>query len=392
MDLVPEERLSDNIVGTDAYEVPPRPKKEFLPWHRPRKQLVRAWQWSEQIERLIKKMQLEVGTLRYLGLPGTDLLDLRYFYKNICEPRQLGLRFLGFNRDAAAGDDLQVELNISLDEVKKLELVDPLSDVIPDDFCRVADESSIAFKRVNSLGPFDVINLDLCDGFGKHAPGITDDTNYNAMAQLLGLQVHKKHPWLLLLTTRAGQSHVHAESLRKLVPKYEQNLTDCAEFLGASTEAFAIPDGTSMEQALKEPVGFLAVFLTSLCKWLTVLAMSTNPQCKTEVKSVIGYRVDHDCPCEDLISIALCFEPRPAKVIDPLGLVSQSPQSIDECKIAAQALRRVKNRVNADNILEQDQAVRKEMTNSTALLLEIARYEKDEYYKWITETEGWQFS
>jgi hypothetical protein len=287
---------------------------------------------------------------------------------------------------------LQVELNISLDEVKKLELVDPLSDVIPDDFCRLADESSMAFKRTRNLGPYDVINLDLCDGFGSHAPGIMDDTNYNAVAQLLALQVHNKHPWLLLLTTRAGQCHVHAESLDRLVPKYAQNLVDCKEFLGASTEAFSIADSALMEEALKNPTGFLGVFLTSLCKWLAILAMSTNPQSETEVKSVIGYRVDRDCSCEDLISIAFCFEPRLARVSDPLGLVSQPTQSIDECKIATQALRRVAKLVNADHILERDQAVRKEMTDSTALLLEIARYEKDEYYKWVKETEGWEFS
>ena len=52
------------------------------------------------------------------------------------------------------------ELNISLDEVRRLPRVDPMSDVIGDNFALVAKEDSLACRKTRELGPYDVINLD----------------------------------------------------------------------------------------------------------------------------------------------------------------------------------------------------------------------------------------
>jgi hypothetical protein len=389
-DLMPEdEQLADNIVGTVDYEAAPRPKREFEGWHRPRKQLVRVTQWADQILALLNDVQPEGGIFRYLGLPGVDLLDLRYFHKAICEPRKLGLRFLGFNSAAGRGSRFQVELDVSLDEVKKLANVDPRSDVIADNIRRLADENSIAFARARSLGPYDVINLDLCDGFGRDLPGGLDNTNYSTVTRILSLQLHSKPPWLLFLTTRAGRNDIHSELLDRLGAKYIQNLTDCEAFRISSAQHFSIGNHRELHDATKTPEGLLPVFLTGICKWLVGLAVSNNPQAEVEVKSVIGYRIAHDSACEDLISVAFRFDPKLALINDPQGLAAQSSESVDECRLAARALRSVAKRVNADLILARDEALRREMTDSTALLLEIARYDKDEYYGWVAETEGW---
>jgi hypothetical protein len=389
-DLLPDDdQLAEDIVGTVNYEAAPRPKRNFEGWHRPRKQLVRVTQWADQILALLSDVQPEGGILRYLGLPGTDLLDLRYFHKAICEPRQLGLRFLGFNSAAAQGSELQVELDISLDEVKKLANVDPRSDVIPDNIRRIADENSIAFERARALGPYHVVNLDLCDGFGRDLPGGLDNTNYNTVSRILSLQLLSKTPWLLFLTTRAGQSDVHAELLDKIAAKYTQNLADCEAFRTASAQLLDITTQIQLNEATKTPEGLLTVFLTGISKWLVGLAISNNPQAEVEVKSVIGYRVARDLGCEDLISVAFRFDPFLPFINDPQGLAAQSTQSVDECRMAAKALRRVAGRVNADPILADDEALRREMTDSTAVLLEIARYDKEEYYEWVMETEGW---
>src|SRR5688572_2250608 len=130
-----EAELMDDEFPLIAYEAPSREKKPFLPWHRPRKHFVRHEQWQQQIENLVDAGQVEDQTLRYLGLPGTDLLDIRHFHRTLCEPKDLMLRFLGFNTAAHPQDVGQTELNISLDEVRKLPRVDPRSDVIADDFC-----------------------------------------------------------------------------------------------------------------------------------------------------------------------------------------------------------------------------------------------------------------
>ena len=167
-DAVPdEEEHADDIVEIVAYEAPmPASAKPFLPWHRPRKQYVRNHQWCHEIIRMVTETAPVGGVLKYLGLPGVDLLDLRHFHTAVCEPHQIDMRFLGFISGAHPASKAQTELNISLDEVRRLPRIDPMSDVIGDNFARVANQTSLAFVRAHALGPYDVINLDLCDGFG----------------------------------------------------------------------------------------------------------------------------------------------------------------------------------------------------------------------------------
>jgi hypothetical protein len=383
--LPDDEQLADDIVGAGAYEATPPPKKEFLPWHRPRKQFVRAKQWTHQIEKLLNDFVPEAQTLRYLGLPGVDLLDLRHFHSILCEPRKINLRFLGFNSAASSGNSLQVELNISLDEVKKLPFVDPLSEVLPDDIRRIANENSIAFRRAQTLGPFDVINLDLCDGFGGDEPGIIDDTHYNAVARLLSLQVRNKNPWLLLLTTRIGQAQIHATVIEKLMNKCIQNLRDCEEFRIVLQNELSILDTPAFQEMTGNPVGLLIAFLIGISKWLLGLAVANNPQASMELKSVIGYKVAVSSPCEDIMSLAFRFDPQSPAISDPLGFVNQPVAILEECPLSAKIVGRVAKRVNADDLLKASETLQREMTAAMANLLEVARYNRSEYFEWLKQ-------
>src|SRR5712671_7392259 len=127
------DELSEDIVGVGEYRFSVPAKKQFLPWHRPRKQFVRNDQWCYFIAELIDEVKEVGGTLTYFGLPGVDLLDIRYFGSVICEPRSLKLRFLGFNSAARPQSEEQAELNISLDEISKTPSFDPRSEIVPDD-------------------------------------------------------------------------------------------------------------------------------------------------------------------------------------------------------------------------------------------------------------------
>ena len=252
---------ADDIFSTIVYEAPKPLKKIFLPWHKPRKQFVRHHQWCKEIQALLADVQPGGRTLKYLGLPGVDLLDLRYFHSQVCEPKQLQMRFLGFNSGANPKSESQTDLNISLDEVRKLNMIDPLSEIICDDFCLVANPSSMAWRKTRDLGPYDIINLDLCDGFGAHQPGALDNTHYNAVNRLLSLQAKSKHPWLLFLTTRTGKQDIHDELLQKFHDKYKQNLADCNAFRQVSLDGLDIGDEAALIAAADTPDGHLAVFL-----------------------------------------------------------------------------------------------------------------------------------
>lgn len=380
-----EEDLADGIFQLDTYEapMPSQAKGIFLPWHRPRKQYVRQHQWCHEVVKLLKDKPPTEGTLKYLGLPGVDLLDLRHFHSAVCVEHGVKLRFLGFNTSARPRSSAQAELNISLDEVKRLDNVDPRSDMIGDNFALVANQTSIAFRRTRELGPYDVINLDLCDGFGAQEPGALVNSYYDAVISLLALQARNPNPWLLFLTTRADKANVNEMVLQALIDKYCANLEQCASFKDASREHFAIETKEAVTQAVGEPGGLLHVFLTGLCKWFVAMALEHQPPTSVEVRSVFGYRVDKEAEHEDLVSLAFRFTPTFVPAGDPVGLATQSAAQPDEGILATKALRRVAKRIDADKKLMEDAALKQSMTDATANLLGLARYDIEKYKIWL---------
>lgn len=378
---------SDDIVEIVAYEAPmPSAAKAFLPWHRPRKQYVRQHQWCREINLMVAGKPPVDGVLKYLGLPGVDLLDLRHFHSEVCEVHQIGMRFLGFISDARPTSKSQTELNISLDEVRRLPRIDAMSDVMGDNFARVANPASLAAAKARALGPYDVINLDLCDGFSAQAPGTLDNSYYEAVRSLLALQSRtmNMNPWLLLLTTRADKPSINAEVLHKLLGKYKANLADCAAFREASRDHFNIETPAALAAAADDPEGLLPVFLTSLCKWFVGLALQHQPPISVELRSVFGYRVDRGAKHEDLISLALKFTPTLLPVTDPLGLATSQPiPAPDEGTLATRALKKVAKRIDADKKLAADAVLHQSMVDATAHLLGLARYDVDAYRAWV---------
>ena len=379
-----EEFTDDDIFPITAYEAPIREKKPFLPWHRPRKHFVRHEQWQQQIEKLVNEVALEQKTIRYLGLPGTDLLDIRHFHRTLCVPKDLTLRFLGFNTAAHPQDAGQTELNISLDEVLKMPRIDPLSNVIADDFCLLADESSLAWDRARDLGPFDVINIDLCDGFATHRPGTLDNNHYNAVSKLMALQAGKKQPWLLFLTTRTGLQDINAEVLNTLIEKYRRNLAECGSFKEKSSTDFGIANEADLLREVQTPDGHLSVFLVALCKWMIGIGVVQQPPFKVSVTSTLGYRVASEATHNDLVSIAFRFDPTFAAAPDPMGMARVEDPRPSECQLATATVRRVKNRKCVDTILRDDPGTMSSMVEATAELLALARYDVAEFRAWLT--------
>ncbi|MDD0812966.1 hypothetical protein PSQ20_21705 [Curvibacter sp. RS43] len=381
-----EEGHADNIIEVQAYEAPmpsQRAKDIFLAWHRPRKQYVRHHQWCREVQALIATQKPKEGVLKYLGLPGLDLLDLRHFHAAICVQHAVKLRFLGFNTSARPNSAAQTELNVSMDEVKRLVQVDPRSEVIGDDFKQLANQKSMAFQKARELGPYDVINLDLCDGFGAGAPGGLQPSYYTAVNNLLSIQARNPAPWLLFLTTRADKPNINEAVLKVLIDKYCANLAQCPSFRDASRDHFAIETDEAVARATEQPKGLLEVFLTGLCKWFLGLALGHTPPISVELISVVGYRVDKGAEHEDLVSLALKFTPTHIAALDPLRLAADAANGPDEGTLATKALRKVAKRLDADKKLANDAALLKQMTEDTASLLRLARYDAQKYMEWV---------
>jgi hypothetical protein len=378
-----QDDLAADIVGLPAYEAPRPKQKEFLPWHRPRKQFVRVEQWCVEIGRMLQGRAIAPTSLKYLGLPGIDLLDLRHIYKTLCAPGNLGFAFLGFNTALASNKDDQTEINISLDEVRRLPLVDEASDVLKDDVCLLGDKNSLAFERARAFGPFDVINLDLCDGFGKHPPGTLTKSHYQALAGVLKVQLLNKASWLLLLTTRVGHNDVHKELLDIFVDMYGANLDNHAAFRALSEKSFGIGVRSDIGAKAATEKGHADLFLTGLCKWISSLAINNNPKATIQVRSVMGYKVAPQSTCEDLVSVAVEFTPHPATIVDPSGVIVDPNEVPNESKMALASLRKVAERSDVDRILWEDQPVRELMLADMKELMETARYDVAAYLDWV---------
>jgi hypothetical protein len=377
-----EKELSSDIFGVSEYAPETPKKKDFLPWHKPRKQFVRQKQWCEQVIKMIDEVMPENNVLKYFGLPGDDLLDLRYFHQHICEPRNLRLKFLGFNHGANTTSTQSSELNISLDEVSKLPFIDPTSGIIGDDVCQIANNTSIAWDRSVKMGPYDIINIDLCDGFGKHPHDQFKQTHYNSLMQLMTLQARRLNPWLLLLTTRTGSQHIDGGIFEILKNLYEENLNKCSSFQQSSSTKFSISDIVSLNEVVQTQKGLSDVFLISLCKWVASIATSQIPPAKVEVKSVIGYKVDHQVDHQDLISLVIRIDPTLIVPEDKIGLATQQRATPDECTIAVQVLNRIANTKDADKILSENPELMNEMIATSSSLLEEARYDVTYYEEW----------
>jgi len=372
-----------DIFGVNNYEADRSVKKVFLPWHKPRKQYVRHEQWTVLIAELLEEDH-EKETLKYLGLPGDDLLDLRYFHEKICQPKQVKLKYLGFNNGANSSLKGNPELNISLHEVNNLKYIDNSSLVIPDNFCQIANPNSIAWERSKKMGPYDIINIDLCDGFGKQPHDQFLDTHYNTLDQLMVMQARKSSPWLLFITTRTGPEHTDPGILSLLKAIYHNNLLECEEFLKASNSYYKITDQNSLDISATTPKGMSDIFLISLCKWIAKMGLIQNPQALVELKSTLGYRIKRNVEYEDLISLAIKITPTERRSIQVPGPATSIAESLNECEIALQVVHSINKLIDVDAILDTNTAIKEQMIEDSISLLMTARYDVSEYSKWAS--------
>ena len=364
------------IFGDIEYRPTQSEPKQFMPWHKPRKQFVRREQWCALLRRLYEERRPD-EPLRYLGLPGTDLIDLRYLYEELCRPEGRPLRFLGFNTVGQPGSPAHIELKISLDEVRRLSNVDPRSDVIPDDFRRIGDEASLAWSRVRSLGPYDVINIDLCDGLASDPP---PSPVYKAIARLLALQARNDTPWLLLVTTRIGRGMFDAEVEELLMDLFRRNVSDCEGF-HKDCQRFLELDVTSLNPEMCSDVDLLKLMIAAIGKWLAALVQAQAPSC-VELPSTHGYKVNPAAVCEDLVSIALRFEP---VIKAPMEALSPSLPTSNgmECDNAKRILRRSAQRLDVDAILAERPDLNEELIDEITRLLAQARFDVTDYREWL---------
>ena len=372
-----QDDFASEIFGDSEYVLQHTEPKEFKPWHKPRKQFVRREQLSALLLRLYEKRE-PGDPLRYLGLPGTDLIDLRYLYEQLCRANARPLRFLGFNTEAQPGNPAHVQLSVSLDEVRRLPNVDEQSNVIHDDFRRIGNPKSIAWSRTRQLGPFDVVNIDLCDGLASDPPQ-NDDSVYKALDHLMALQARNPDPWLLLVSTRIRHGMFDADAEQRLMSLFHRNANTCEGFAEACEQLLEL-DVKAFDPATCSEADHLNLMTVAIGKWLSALVQA-HGRSRVELASTHGYRIDPLAVREDMVSLALRVEPIIAGLPDALSPTAPTPE--DECTTAMAILRRSAHRLDVDTILEKQRDVREELVGETERLLADARYEVTGYRTWL---------
>ena len=372
-----QDDLTAGIFSDIEYVAPQTEPKEFKPWHKPRKQFVRREQLSALLQGLYEKRK-PGDPLCYLGLPGTDLIDLRYLHEQLCYASGRPLRFLGFNTEAQRGNPAHVQLNVSLDEVRQLANVDPQSAVMHDDFRRIGNSNSVAWHRTMHFAPFDVVNIDLCDGLASDPPQ-SDESFYKALAELVAIQRYNRNPWLLLVSTRIRHGMFDADAERWLIGLFRENVASCEGFAELGKELLE-SDVESIDPARCSDADLLVLMTAAIGKWLSALVRAQGPS-RIELASIHGYRVNPVAVREDLVSLALRVEPVTVASRDPL--LPTPPTLDDECTTAKAILKRLASRRDVDTILEQDPDMYEELVGETERLLADARYKVTDYRQWL---------
>ncbi len=369
----------DPIFATTRYEALEPAKRDFQPWHRPRKQFVRRKQWLFHARALLDGRPPH-EELRYLGLPGHDLLDIRLFHEAFCENR--AIRFLGFNTGAETGAHAP-DLRVSLQEVKGLANVNPQSRIVADDIRSLARKTSIGWKRATDAGPFDVVNLDLCDNVLGDEP--KDYSIYDAIACLFALQNRRADPWLLLLTTRMDRITVDRALVDKLDAVMATNLDVCPDF--AHEFETRLHDTGKVNRSAYVTTchesDWVSVFCVALCKWVLKQSLACNM--RLDVKSMMSYRVGHGAD-DDLVSLALLLTPSLQQLPDQAGIAS-SGRSLSECLLAARIPIQTARRCRVDDLLAENLPLATQMREETGALLTKARYSKRHYDAWAAALE-----
>ncbi|MEU4548287.1 hypothetical protein AB0F67_33560 [Nonomuraea dietziae] len=327
----------------------------------------------------------EGSAFRYLGLPGRDLLDVRYLHDRLCVPEQTPLQFLGFDESAKPESKHQTSFNVSLDEVMRLPRVLRDSEVRPENIRILANSNSSAWQSAVKRGPYDLINLDLCTEFITDSPTM-DLSLYNAIKKLFALQQRRLAPWSLLLTARVGTSGVDPDAWELLAANLNATAVKCAELNPAATEAFGIALEDTTEMTDWDGQRIFQVSTLALCLWVAQQAIDIN--CEVKVASSYAYKIGNLAEYCNIVSIAFRFKPIVGATPDKIGLANVATSLLDICATTQPLPQRIAETCDVDELLIDNAELRNQLIDETAELLRHARYDPDSYRKWVTMDSG----
>lgn len=383
-------------------------KKKVKAWHAPRKQWIRIYQWNAQIEGLIDEIQSTqvdlVSDISYLSLPGTELLDIRMVLQ-LCNAKNVRLKFLGFNDPERESTKDVTALNISESELKQQPNVHPGSVVVKDKLEQLAAQTSTAQLALEHFGSLDVINLDLTHCVANLAPNGLQGDYYRAIHQLFEHQRNRRvKPFLFFITTRVHPQLIDRSAFGILLGVLSQNFKLHSSFAEKMKGCFGIE--TSDIAAAQNDNGFDAiakyldkVFSMALGKWMLNLLLGGGPQWAIEMQESCSYTV-HASGDPDMFSFAFICRPIKQASFDHAGLsglvAAQPFVAVNhELQFAERLIEAVTKVFDLDRRLNGDDQLKGELVHAATELMRQAGYDPADYAlearKQLEKIAGWLY-
>lgn len=376
--LVARQRQDGNDLVEEAYEdvlpvVAQEPLSErFKPWHKPRKQYVRVYQWCHEfdwIQRHIVRTFSAERPLKLLTLPGEDFLDIRQLH-NHCQQQNSRFSYVGFLADRSKQASLSRNDTLEFDT-----LVSEQSQVLMSRFEDIRYDKAAIYKSLRTHGPFDLVNLDFCDALGSTNSGETLD----AIRKLLTLQRETgAATWAMCLTWRVDEGVFAGYQAKTVTDDLQRNLNQerfrrhwNADYFGNSHSTFET-NWTGLSDWHRVRVASLAVG-----KWLLCIAVHLG--WRVEIASCLCYSVGSSR--RSMASVVYRF----------LGVDLDQRQKAPtdyEVDCAIRLHNTLTTMDDLDDLLLTKKGIVDEMIAQSMELLGTARYRTEGYEDWAWEKMG----
>lgn len=385
---VTDRRFADEVLPARIDEpAVPVPLDQLLPWHTPRKQLVRENQWMSLGRRLINMERGGPGLpetedgrpeVRYLTLPGIDYLDVRQLGQE-CRDSKCRLTSTGFK----AGSERNSEAARA--QVREQALVDAgfitvNSHTFPRRFEEIVHVSADAYRELRSRGPFHIVNVDACGSIA--APGADHGQRLiDAVFRVVELQFElKTGRWLLFLTTDVRPDSLAAKTLKGLSQAIFSNADLDEEFRAIALPLLDAGAGDirqAVEAASAGPgMRFLQLFGLGMAKWFLHLARDKNWDMKTHHPFCYSTMPAGD-ETPSMVCLAFEFLPPPPGLHDEFRVARAQPApepAHEDTSLRAAA--KMADMANADCRIKTNAQLRAQMAEKLRALLAEAGYDQ----------------
>ncbi|WAU73627.1 PP_RS20740 family protein [Acinetobacter sp. TR11] len=343
-------------------------KKQFLPWHKPRKQWIRHKQWWNQIEEhIVRKLKPGIDTIKYFGLPGNDLLDIRFFQQKL-PSLQKKICLFGLINTETGWSSAQTQLSKIMD----LDGVDKSSKVEQLNFDYLENTSSIAFDKLNEFGCFDVVNLDFCENV---IPNATEN-RLKALHNFMEYQFQKiSEGWVLFITTRSSKDTTNSALYEELVACIDENLSEeiyFQEFIKAFSNILL--NNNLVVRSDLENQKHINMLVVGLMSWL--IKTAHNRYFKVKLSNVVRYDITGE-NTNDMMSMCFVF----TRVMNFPNASPPLPTKVEQAKNPLNKLANIKNL--DDIMIEGGVEYYAQFVKEQIDLLKEAGYHTDDYLNQI---------